>query len=153
MEINTEAVQLSDFTGLLSARNMLKIAEPVWNLTRIYHGAECKNHYQVSDLPGIRVHFNHLRKMAGLYAYFVNGRCIYIGISKDLRERTYQHLLESCNQWGHPRYRAAFMKYPGLIDFYYLPLGDQNREGDYLRTIVEKVLQVYYEPELKSIKI
>ena len=154
MEINTGTVQLSDFTRLLSNRNMLEIAEPIWKFTRICHGVGCLDHYQVKDYPAIRAKFNDdLNKMAGLYAYYMENKCIYIGVSKDLRERIYQHLLESCDIWGHSRYRKALTKYPGLIDVYFLPLGDQSREGDYLRSIVEKVLQIYHKPELKSIKI
>jgi hypothetical protein len=153
MEKNTEVIQLSDFFRLLSGRNILNIAEPDWRLTRICHGVGCKDHYDAKEYRDIRLKFKHLRKIGGLYAYYVKGRCIYIGVSKDLAERIYQHLLESCDVWGHDRYRAVFIKYPGLIDFYYLPLGDQSCEGDYLRSIVEKVLQVKHDPELKSLKI
>jgi len=121
-------ITIDDFTNLLDQKEILKIEEPIWNLFQIYHGIECLDHYGMQEYPQIRGAlkniFNSKLKLAGVYAYYLNDHCIYIGISKDLSERAYQHLLESCNIWGHDRYKKTFSTHVGLINLYFLPLGD-----------------------------
>lgn len=97
--------------------------------------------------------FKEQRRVPGIYAYFLDKRCLYIGKSKNLQERIYQHFLESCMLWGHLRYQEFFSKNCGNLDLFILPLGEMNRNGEFLRTIVEKVLEVEYDPELQSIKL
>ncbi|WP_158674121.1 GIY-YIG nuclease family protein [Pedobacter sp. KBW01] len=145
-----------DFIEFLDKRMLGNIGEGPWKSLTICHGEECFEHYGVTTYQQIRRKFESVKNLAGVYAYFIKNQkteCIYIGVSKNLSERIYQHLLESCNAWGHPRYKEAFKNYRGEVDFYYLPLGDQSKDCDYLRSIVEKILQVKYKPILHSIKL
>jgi hypothetical protein len=149
-------ITLRDFIKILDEKMIGNIGEGLWQSLIICHGAECFEHYGVSTYPQIRKEFESVRNLAGVYAYFSKNEekeCIYIGVSKNLNERIYQHLLESCDAWGHHRYKDVFKKYCGKVDFHYLLLGDHYKSGDYLRSIVEKILQVKYNPVLHSIKL
>ena len=146
-------IELNDFINILGEKGLLKIEQPTWELLEVFHGEGCFQHYRVNKYPLLRKVYNAKKDVAGIYAYFQESRCIYIGVTKDLRERIYQHLLESCNVWGNKRYKETFVKYPGNLKLYFLPLGDQTKHGDYLRSIVEKILQVKHNPEHESIKL
>jgi hypothetical protein len=153
MEAVDNSVCIEDFKNLLSTKGLLDVNSAPWQHHSIYHGADSLNHHRCSTHREVSRSIIKEKNQGGIYAYFFGNQCLYIGVSKCLQERTHQHLLESCGVWGHHRYKNFFMLYPGKIDLYILRIGDQGREGIYLRSIIEKVLQIHYDPELKSIKI
>jgi hypothetical protein len=150
-------IQLEDFEHLLADKELLHIQEPIWKKITIHHGKGCLDAYKVPAYNQLRCAFQDLHHKAGVYAYWVPEKSLwlYIGIAMDLQERLYQHLLESCEEvpYGHPRYKEIFKQYSGKLELFYIELGERTVSGNYLRSIVEKVLEIHYQPLLRSIKI
>ena len=49
-------------------------------------------------------------EVAGLYAFWVNGHCLYVGMSKNIRVRLYQHRMRPHND-SLALYMRAFYKH------------------------------------------
>jgi predicted GIY-YIG superfamily endonuclease len=151
-------IQLDDFEHLLADKGILNIQEPVWNKITVHHGKGCLDAYKDPVYNQLRCPaFEDLHHKAGVYAYRVPEKSLwlYIGISMDLRERLYQHLLESGEEvpYGHRRHKERFTQYSGELELFYIELGERTLRGNYLRSIVEKILEIHYQPLLRSIKI
>ncbi len=151
-------IQLEDFELLLADKGLLNIQEPAWNKITVHHGKGCLDAYKDPVYNQLRCPaFEDLHHKAGVYAYWVPEKSLwlYIGFSMDLRERLYQHLLESSEEVPYRRHRhqEKFREYPGELELFYIELGECTPRGNYLRSIVEKILEVHYQPLLRSIKI
>ena len=152
MEQN-EPISLQDFFKVLAHKDILNVKSDNWKQLSVWHGEDSLQHYSFKKYQELRTLFSDQKNVAGIYAYFIEGRCLYIGKSKDLQERIYQHFLESCKVWGHVRYQEFFSSNCGILDLFVLPLGNKDRSGEFMRTIVERILEAHYNPKLESIKL
>lgn len=146
-------INLGDFSKVLEHKGILDIKSENWKKLSIWHGEKSLQHYNFKKYQELRTLFTDQKNIAGIYAYFMENSCLYIGKSKNLQERIYQHFLESCKVWGHIRYQEFFSSKCEIVDLFVLKLGDRDRNGEFLRTIVEKILEAHYNPELASIKL
>lgn len=91
-------------------------------------------------------------KVKGIYIYFNDiGKCLYVGKSKDIASRMYQHYKESQNKSGHPDWRIFFGKHKTTLNIYFkeVDLPDQN-QGESLRIIIERHLISSLSPEFEK---
>jgi hypothetical protein len=97
-------------------------------------------------------------KISGLYSFFKNHKCIYIGKAKNIRDRIESHYLSSHNLGNLTRgekQRKLFGKYlkDDLI-IYYTELNDEydSQIGEELRLTIERQLHLKYKPEFIDIE-
>ena len=95
----------------------------------------------------------------GLYSYFLNDKCIYIGKAKNIQKRIESHYLSSHNLGHHSRgdkHRALFGKYLNEeLTMFYTKLDDpfSSRIGEELRITIERLLHLKYKPTFSEIRI
>lgn len=132
---------------------MLDVTGPHWQHLTVNHGEQALKDYNFDKPRELRKLFIAQKDVSGIYAYYLAGKCLYVGKSINFQDRIYNHFLTSCNLTEPGRYREFFSKNCGTMDLYILPLGMKNREGEFLRTVVEKILEVHLKPEMESIKL
>lgn len=97
-------------------------------------------------------------KSAGLYSYFFNNKCLYIGKAKNLQNRIESHWISSQNLGNLTRgekHRKLFSKYyENDLTLYFTNLDDEfnSQLGEELRKTVENLLHLKYKPEFEEIK-
>ena len=99
--------------------------------------------------------FNSDGKLQGIYAYYDDEKCLYIGKSKDIFLRLCTHFYASQGYSGHKKWIKFFKKYQKPLKVYYLRIDDTKNEpiGEALRIIVERILISFFEelPEFEKI--
>ena len=70
---------------------------------------------------------------AGLYSFWLRGRCIYVGMSMDLQKRIAQHSRDEAN----PKLREYFEGYPKEIEISFVYL---DRSEDEIRSMESQII-------------
>lgn len=97
-------------------------------------------------------------KVSGLYAYYLDDKCIYIGKAKNILNRLESHFLSSQNLDNLNRgakHRKLFGKYlEENLSIFYKELDDtfHSQIGEELRITIERLLHLKYKPEFMEIK-
>lgn len=97
-------------------------------------------------------------KVSGLYSYFLNNKCIYIGKAKNIKNRIESHFLSSRkldNLSRGEKHRTLFGKYLNEeLTIFYTELDDlyNSQIGEELRITLERLLHLKYKPEFTQIK-
>lgn len=125
---------------------MMEIKEPLWEHQTLYHGPGCLEEEKRSTHLEVAKKVVGERNQAGVYAYFKDSKCLYIGKAQCLLSRVHAHLLESECIWGAPKWQDFFSQNPGKIDLFLLRLGGSDFEDNHLRIIVESLLTVEHKP-------
>lgn len=126
-----------------------------WNYIEVNHS----NSITKQDFRNILLNKQiHPLKVSGIYAYFINNKCIYIGKAKNIQNRIESHFLSSQNLDNLSRgakHRALFSKYlENNLTIYYQELDDtfHSQIGEELRFTIERLLHLKYNPEFVEVK-
>lgn len=126
--------------------DLMEITKSPWEHRVLHHGPDClktenkETHLEVAKaiIPD--------RNIGGIYAYFKDSECLYIGKGKSLQSRIHVHMLEAESIWGADKWKDFFSQYQGKLDLYILKIGEQDFKGNQLRLIIESILTVEYNP-------
>jgi hypothetical protein len=143
-------MNFKSFKTILIENNILDIKPPVWEKHSIFHGGGCLVSYNKKTHLEVAKDFIAKRNSAGIYAYFKDSECLYIGKAKCLQSRIHVHLLESESIWGAKKWQDFFSKNCGHLDLYLFLLPDKGVEEEYLRQIIEILLTEEYKPSFIS---
>ena len=95
---------------------------------------------------------------AGVYAYFIGDKCLYIGKAKKIKDRLLAHYksahLKSIPKRGK-KHKELFSRYvDDRLDVYHICIDDkyESKTGELYRKTIEGMLQLKYEPEFEQIK-
>ncbi len=93
-----------------------------------------------------------LDKKCGIYAYFRDANCLYIGKGKPIINRLLFHLDEAHEKRGGKAWVNFFRQQTGKLTIYWKELdsSDDKQLGEHARVILEKFLQRNYKPIFKS---
>lgn len=126
-----------------------------WNYITVNHSSfKNKNDYRKFLLDNQIFPLN----VSGLYSYFENGICIYIGKAKNIQNRIETHYLSSYNLGNLSRgakHRKLFGKYLNQdLTIFYTKLDDpfSSQIGEELRNTIERLLHLKYNPEFLGIE-
>jgi len=121
----------------LKQNNILPINK--WKNFKIVHHKKIQNKEEKSTVKKLIEH--NVEGRAGLYAYMKDGKLLYVGKAKKLKDRLFSHYRESFYKSKKTDKAYAwykfFSKYSGPINVYWLPI-----EGDRQRRIVEEMIEL-----------
>jgi len=94
---------------------------------------------------------------AGVYAYFIGDKCLYIGKAKRIKDRLLAHYksahLKIIPKRGK-KHKKLFNRYINdRLDVYHICIDDkyESKTGELFRKTIEGMLQLKYEPEFEQI--
>lgn len=126
-----------------------------WNEIQFVHN----DFKSISDFRTVFNKENILKnKIAGIYAYFNNDECLYIGKSKDLKKRIEHHWKTSQglnNESRGQKHKILFRKHGNdKLTVFYIKVDDKfnSRIGEEIRKILENILHLKYKPKFEQIK-
>ena len=94
------------------------------------------------------------KETSGLYAFFQDDKCLYIGKAKSIIDRLLNHH-GSANEIKEPikakRWPAFFKKKKGVLKIRWIKIDDNNpMKGEILRRLVESILIERKKPEFEN---
>lgn len=131
---------------------------------RVYWSSIVLDHsnewFEPAMLQSLRKQLPHpVTKGIYIYEYFVDGKpqVLYIGKSKDIASRLYNHYKERFGLTGHPKWIEFWSSNKHKCTVYYKEIGDEDEYADEaLRIITERYLIATLKPQseylYKSIK-
>lgn len=140
---------------LTNFKDKIEITNFNWNEIQFVHN----NFKSISDFRTVFTEINPFKnKIAGIYAYFYNDECLYIGKSKDLKKRMEHHWKTSQglnNKSRGPKHRILFGQHVyDKLTVFCIKVDDKfnSRIGEEIRKIIENILHLKYKPTFKKIK-
>jgi len=127
----------------------------------IYSGTWQDFSYKHADFDTLEAFRKHLschffsKKKAGVYAFFSGEKCLYIGKSKNIQSRLEDHWKAAKginNKQRGQKQRDLFGKYvQETLRVFATPVDDpfHSKIGEELRTTIERLLQLKYQPEFE----
>lgn len=89
-------------------------------------------------------------KLRGIYAYYDNEDCLYIGKSKDILGRLYTHFKESQGLSKNETWNNFFKKYQKPLKVYVTLVDQQDEDlGETLRIVIERLLISTIKPKFE----
>jgi hypothetical protein len=137
---------IETFKKILIENNTIEIKQPIWEHTTVFHGPNCPEKYNVVTHLDVAKTIIQERNQGGIYAYFQNSQCLYIGKANCLRARVHAHLLEAEVLWGGAKWKDFFSRYTGELDLYTLAVRGSGLEANSLRLIIELILTEHHKP-------
>ncbi len=121
------------------------------------------NHSKIGSLKDFNKHLLDKQysplNIPGIYSYFLENECIYIGKAKNIQKRLESHFLSANNIGNHSRgekQRKLFGKYlTEELTVFYTKMDDtfSSQIGEELRNTLERLLHLKYKPEFLEMNI